>query len=108
MTHSYVWHDSFTWVHARFPPLSPAGVLPTYVGHKRDLKKRPTKETHKRDQKRKDAGVLATSVPVTQTQTHCGRPIYVGYVCRIYKRDLKKRPTKETHKRDHIVTDLYM
>ena len=27
-----------------FPPLSPAGVLPTYIGHQRDLKKRPTKE----------------------------------------------------------------
>jgi len=55
---------------------------------KRDLQKRPTKETYKRDLqyrsiKRKKYLVIAAQM---SKET--------------YKRDLQKRPTKETYKRD--------
>jgi len=73
---------SLSLVHAHISSACPLWSF--CVSYKRDLQKRPTKETYKRD-----------TFPL--------RVLYGPSVClttETYKRDLQKRPTKETYKRD--------
>jgi len=85
------------------------GKRPTKETYKRDLQKRPTKETYKRDlhKRRTQRAKRCVFTTIDLPYTHGKRP--TKETKETYTRDLQKRPTKETYKRDvhNVQKDVY-